>query len=58
MDVANLLGRQTYFNDVIIRHEHPDVGFGQRDTIHFDNIKNESMDKNVYLNRKSINFGL
>jgi hypothetical protein len=58
MDVANLLGKQTYFNDVIIRHEHPDVGFGQRDTIHFDNIKNESIDKDVYLKRKSINFGL
>ena len=58
MDVANLLGKQTYFNDVIIRHEHPDVGFGQRDTIPFDNIKNESIDNDVYLKRKSINFEL
>ena len=39
MDVANLLNKQTYFNDIIIRHEHPDVGFGQRDFVHFDNIK-------------------
>jgi len=28
MDVANLLDKQTYFDDVIIRHEHPDWGFG------------------------------
>ena len=34
MDVANILGKQTYFNEVIIRHQHPDWGFGTRDTIH------------------------
>lgn len=58
MDVANLLKKQTYLNEIIIRHEHPDVGFGQRDTIHIDNIKNDYIDKDVYLRRKSINFGL
>ena len=58
MDVANVLNKQTYFNDIIIRHEHPDVGFGQRDTIHFDNIKNDYIDKDIYLKRQSNNFGL
>lgn len=58
MDVANLLNKQTYFNEIIIRHEHPDVGFGQRDFVHFDNIKYDYIDKDIYLKRKSINFGL
>jgi hypothetical protein len=58
MDVANLLNRQTYFNDIIIRHEHPDVGFGQRDFVHFDNIKFDYIDKSIYIKRKENNFGL
>ena len=58
MDVANLLNKQTYFNDVIIRHEHPDVGFGQRDFVHFDNIKFDYIDKDIYLKRKSNNFNI
>jgi hypothetical protein len=35
MDVANLLGKQIYFDDIIIRHEHPDWGFGSRDYVRF-----------------------
>lgn len=58
MDVANLLNKQTYFNDIIIRHEHPDVGFGQRDFVHFDNIKFDYIDKGIYIKRKENNFGL
>lgn len=58
MDVANLLEKQTYFDDVIIRHEHPDWGFGDRDTIHLSNIRNESYDRNLYNRRKANNFGL
>ncbi len=58
MDVANLLNKQTYFNDIIIRHEHPDVGFGQRDFVHFDNIKFDYIDKSIYIKRKEKNFGL
>jgi hypothetical protein len=58
MDVANLLNKQTYFNDVIIRHEHPDVGLGQRDFVHFDNIKFDYIDKEIYLKRKSNNFNI
>jgi hypothetical protein len=58
MDVANLLNKQTYFNDIIIRHEHPDVGFGQRDFVHFDNIKFDYIDRDIYIKRKENNFGL
>jgi hypothetical protein len=58
MDVANLLGKQTYFNNVIIKHEHPDWGFGNRDHIHQENFTNVDYDRNIYLKNKSINFGL
>lgn len=58
MDVANLLGKQTYFDETIIKHEHPDCGFGNRDDIHKLNHQNESHDRSVYNNRKVKNFGL
>lgn len=58
MDVANILKKQTYFEQVIIEHKHPDWGFGGRDGIHINNIKNENKDKNTYLKRKSVNFEL
>jgi len=58
MDVANLLGKQTYFNNIIIKHEHPDWGFKNRDHIHQENFTNVDYDKNIYLKNKSINFGL
>jgi len=57
-DVANLLGKQIYFDEIIIKHEHPDCGFGARDDIHVQNFQNESHDKEVYMKNKSINFGL
>jgi hypothetical protein len=34
MLVGNILKKQTYFDEVIIEHEHPDWGFGNRDGIH------------------------
>jgi len=56
MDVANILGKQTYFNNTIIKHEHPDYGHGVRDLVHSLNSKYESTDKNTYNKRKLINF--
>ena len=58
MDVSKLLNKVTYFNTVIIRHEHPDWGFGSNDTIHMNNIKNESNDRVTYEMRKKNNFNL
>jgi hypothetical protein len=58
MSVANLLGKQTYFNEVIIKHEHPDWGFGGQDDIHKKNHIDLSYDMNLYNNRKLINFEL
>ena len=58
MDVSKLLNKVTYFNEVIIRHEHPDWGFGSMDNIHITNVKNESGDRATYERRKQQNFGL
>ena len=58
MTVANLLGKQTYFDDVIIKHEHPDWGYGKQDEIHKKNYQDLNYDTNLYNNRKKINFEL
>lgn len=58
MDVANMLKKQTYFEEVIIEHQHPDWGHGNRDNIHSLNSKHESHDRTVYNNRKLKNFYL
>lgn len=58
MTVANLLGKQKFFDEVIIHHEHPDYGFGFRDNIHSLNSINDNYDRNLFLNRKNKNFNL
>lgn len=57
-DVANILGKQIFIDEVIIKHEHPDWGYGGKDIIHQLNYNNESYDKSIYLRNKSNNFGL
>lgn len=56
MQVANILGKQTYINQVIIRHEHPDWGYGSIDYVHNNNVKDWHHDNNVFQQRKSNNF--
>ncbi len=58
MNVANILGKQTYFDEVIIRHEHPDWGYGNRDMVHHLNNVNGNHDENLYNQRKNRNFNL
>ena len=58
MLVGNILGNQTYFEQVIIEHEHPDWGYGNRDEIHQNNSKNENQDKLLFTKRKDNNFYL
>ena len=58
MIVGNLLGKQTYFDEVIIEHEHPDWGYGGRDIIHQINSNNESYDRLLFNKRKENNFYL
>jgi hypothetical protein len=58
MLVGDILKKQTYFDEVIIEHEHPDWGYGRRDNIHIVNSMNESHDRNLFVNRKQNNFYL
>ena len=55
-DVANRLGRQIYFNDVIINHQHPlfiKTGF---DTLYDRNEKSFDFDEQKYNSRKNNQF--
>ena len=56
--VGNILKKQTFIDQVIIHHEHPDWGFGRRDDLYISNVKNDNHDRNVFINRSKINFGL
>jgi len=58
MLVGNILEKQTYFDEVIIEHEHPDWGFGGKDLIHIKNVENEAHDMSLFLNRQSHKFYL
>jgi hypothetical protein len=58
MEVGNLLKKQIYFSDVIIKHEHPDWGYGINDAIHQANQLNSQHDSNLYNKRKLVNFTL
>jgi hypothetical protein len=58
MEVGNKLNRQQYIDDVIIRHEHPDWGYGMNDSIHKLNQINYHYDLNVYKTHKQNNFFL
>ena len=58
MLVGNILKKQTYFDEVIIEHENPDWGYGNRDIIHRINSVNESHDRNLFTTRKNNNFFL
>jgi hypothetical protein len=54
MEVANLLGRQTYFSDIIIKHEHPTLGYSHAESVHREEEKkHESIDKKIYERRKT-----
>lgn len=56
--VADRLGRQTYFDQVIIRHEHPSYGYGDMDAIHRDNKRNKDPDYRLFLRRRARRFDM
>jgi hypothetical protein len=58
MEVASMLGKQTYFKDVIIRHEHPIHGHGRQDNLNHRDNHLYYEDKRTYDLRKSNNFGI
>ena len=56
MMVGDILNKQTYFPMVIIKHEHPDWGYGEHDVIHNKNYSDLSFDMNLFKDRQSKNF--
>lgn len=58
MEVGNILKKQTYINEVIIKHEHPDYGIGKRDYVHELNVKYYNSDREIFNKRKLNNFDL
>ncbi len=55
-DVAKRLGKIVYIDNVIVRHEHPNYGFGKYDSHYRMNNTNEAHDKKLYEDRKAIGF--
>lgn len=59
MDVANKLGKQTYIDRVIIKHEHPIWNSSNRtDALNFRDNQNYTIDRENYERRKQENFGI
>jgi hypothetical protein len=56
--VGNILKKQTFIDQVIIHHEHPDWGFGGKDYLYSLNSTFNNHDKNMFLTRKAKNFDL
>jgi hypothetical protein len=57
MLVGNILKRQTYFPEVIIRHEHPEYGYGELDATYKANNIPYNDDMKLFHKRKLMNFG-
>lgn len=57
-EVSKQLDKCTYFDNVIIQHQHPAWGFGGNDSLYVSNETYDVYDYDVYQKRKSINFGL
>jgi hypothetical protein len=53
MQLADLLGKQTYFDQVIIKHEHPSLSSGKTDIVHVKNEQFDQIDKKFFEQRKS-----
>jgi hypothetical protein len=58
MTIGNLLKKQTFIDKVIIHHQHPDWGYGNRDFIHSLNYNHDKEDRIFFLNRQKNNFYL
>jgi hypothetical protein len=56
--VGEMLGKQTFFDQVIIHHEHPDYGYGDKDIVHDLNKINKDGDLYLFLKRQARNFGI
>lgn len=57
-EVAILLGKIIYFDQVIIEHQHPDYGFCDIDHVYRKNMRDRLSDKQLYEKRKKQRFGI
>lgn len=57
-EVSKMLNKVTYFEEVIIEHQHPDWGFGERDLHHQANVTNYAYDCGLFEQRRAINFDI
>lgn len=57
-EVANILKKQTYFDQVIIEHQHPIHGLAERDQTYIKNDIGGDEDTELYRQRKSNRFGV
>jgi hypothetical protein len=58
MQIGNILKKQTFIDQVIIHHEHPDWGFGGVDGLYVTNSKFNGHDMNLFTLRSNKNFDL
>lgn len=58
MSVGKILNRQTYIDQVIIKHDHPVFVKGKKDIIHKKNSEDFDSDYKTFLLRQSNNFYL
>ena len=56
MEVANKLGKQTYFDEVIIKHEHPAWTGVSKDKTYLENDKYIGEDQQTFYRRKAEGF--
>jgi hypothetical protein len=56
--IGNILKKQTFIDQVIIHHEHPDWGFGGSDGLYVTNSKFNGHDMNLFMLRSNKNFDL
>jgi hypothetical protein len=56
MIVADELGKQTYFEDVLFKHEHPANTGGENDSLYMENNANFVIDKQLFDERKQQGF--
>jgi hypothetical protein len=57
-NVSRRLGKRKYFDQVIIKHEHPNFGYVPNDQLYMKNDSFEGVDKRTYFDRVAQNYGL
>lgn len=56
--VARIIGRLKEVNDIIFYHKHPTAGYKNNDQLYTQNMRWWQHDKEIYYERRAIDFGL